>query len=179
MLVGPIFDHAREIVNVKYGVLEGARKLEGASLQKTTMALIPVIVIVTILVFLLLPTVFPPVGCGIGSLCPPPSSTTMPQLMFLDFWDALAAGIGVAIIIYAALNYSKWPRNLRTPIAILLFLAGWFTLLNWVHDGWHRVVGMNLNQIVYIEYVFHVPWLIFSILLVFAVVQFSRSHPSK
>lgn len=105
--------------------------------------------------------------------------STIPLLMFLDFWDALAFGVGLALLIYGAINYSKWPKSLRTPLLLLFFLAMWFSLLTWIHDGWHKIAGMNLNQVVAIEYVFHVPWLVFSVLLMLATVQIAKAYSNK
>ncbi len=132
-----------------------------------------------IVVFFAIGVFFPPVGCGMMVLCPPPAASTIPLLGFLDVWDSLAFGVGVAILIYAGMTYSKWPPAIRTPLLILLFIALWFTLLNWIHDGWHKVAGMNLNNVVFIEYVFHVPWFIFSLLLVYAITKIVIAYSSK
>ncbi len=149
------------------------------SLQAKKLALVVVAAVLTALVFFNLDRVFPPVGCGIGAPCPPPSMSTIPFLIFLDFWDALAFGVGVALLIWGAISYSKWPQAIRTPLLILLFIALWFTLLNWIHDGWHRVNGMNMNGIVAIEFVFHVPWLIFGAVLAFTIVRISHAYQPK
>ena len=148
-------------------------------MQSKMLLLIIPVAVVAAAVFSVIPLAFPPVGCGIASTCPPPSPSTFPHLMFLDFWDALAAGVGVAFLVYGAVNYSKWPQAIRGPLLLIFFIALWFTLLNWIHDGWHKVNGMNLNGLIAIEYVFHVPWLIFGGVLVYSLTRIVHAYQKK
>ena len=54
------------------------------------------------------------------------------------------------------MNYSKWPRGIRGSLLVLSFIAVWFTLLNWVHDGLHNTGAMppNWMLLAFTEYTF-------------------------
>ena len=139
--------------------------------RMTLIGLIVVAVILTIVIFFGQAMIFP-------STDMPPISL-LPAFIFLSFWDALAFGVGIALLIYLAMNYSKWPKDIRGSLLVLFFIAVWFSVLNWVHDGAH-MSGANTGNFTYlalVEYVFHFPWLIFAIALVLVVRQLGRAYP--
>ena len=107
-----------------------------------------------------------------------PPMSWLPAFIFLSIWDALAFGVGVAILIYLGLNYSKWPKEIRGSLLVLSFIAVWFTLLNWIHDGLHNTGAMppNWALLAFTEYMFHVPWLIFGLALVFVIRQLVTAY---
>jgi len=148
-------------------------RIEMVSLQRTTVALVVVAALITVVTFFIEPVAF-------RSIDVPPSSL-LPAFIFLSFWDALAFGVGVALLVYLAINYSKWPRTIRTPLLLVFFVALWFTLLNWVHDGLHEsgAAPPNFQLLAVVEYVFHFPWLIFAAILVIAVRQLTRAYVTK
>ena len=130
------------------------------------------------------------VVAGISALCgffaqsiffPPmslPPTSFLPEFIFLSIWDALAFGIGIAILTYLALTYSKWPREIRGSLLVLSFIAVWFTALNWVHDGLHNSGAMppNWALLAFTEFLFHVPWLFFGVALVLVTRQLITAY---
>ena len=58
------------------------------------------------------------------------------------------------------------------------YFALWFTLLNWIHDGLHNTGAMppNWMLLAFTEYMFHVPWLIFGLALVFVIRQLVKVY---
>ena len=142
-------------------------------MQRTTVALIVVAAIITVVVFFIAPVAFPPKDA--------PPSSLLPAFIFLSFWDALAFGVGVALLVYLAISYSKWPQTIRRPLLLVFFVALWFTLLNWIHDGLHGsgAAPPNFQLLAITEYLFHFPWLIFAAILVIAVTQLARTHVTK
>ena len=127
--------------------------------------LVAVAAISTLVVFFLQPILFPPMGM--------PPTSFLPEFIFLAFWDALAFGVGIAILLYLGMSYSKWPKEIRGSLLVLFFIALWFTALNWVHDGLHNTGAMppNWALLAVTEYMFHVPWLIFGLALAFVIRQ--------
>jgi len=116
-----------------------------------------------------------------GIFFPPimmPPTSFLPVFIFFAIWDALAFGVGIAILIYFALSYSKWPKEIRGSLFVLSFIAVWFTALNWVHDGLHNTGAMppNWALLAFTEFTFHVPWLLFGVALVFVVRQLITVH---
>ena len=113
---------------------------------------------------------FPPMGM--------PPASFLPEFMFLAIWDALAFGVGIAILLYLGMSYSKWPKEIRGSLLVLSFIAVWFTTLNWVHDGLHNTGAMppNWALLALTEFLFHVPWLFFGLALVFVTRQLVNAY---
>ncbi len=132
--------------------------------------MVVVAAILTVVMFFIQPNVFPPVEA--------PPMPLLPAFIFLGFWDALAFGIGVALLIYLAMNYSKWPKAIRGPLLVLFFIALWFSVLTWIHDGLHQAGAAppNFMALALVEYGFHFPWLIFAIALVVVVRQLAKAY---
>jgi len=139
-------------------------------LKKLTIELAAVTAILTIVIFFVQNMVFPPMAM--------PPMSLLPAFIFLGFWDALAFGVGIAILIYLGMSFSKWPKEIRGSLLVLFFLALWFTVLNWVHDGLHNTGAMPPNWVLLAvtEYLFHVPWLIFGLAIAYVIRQLVRTY---
>jgi len=139
-------------------------------LRVTTIGMIVVAAISAIVIFLGSSMVFPPMEM--------PPMSLLPAFMFLSFWDALAFGVGIALLIYLALNYSKWPKEIRGSLLVLFFIALWFSVLTWVHDGAHTsgAAPPNFVYLALVEYVFHFPWLIFALALAVVATRLSKAY---
>jgi len=139
-------------------------------LKKNIVALAVIAVILTVIMFFVQNMIFPPMGV--------PPMSWLPAFLFLGIWDALGFGVGVALLIYLAMNYSKWPKAIRSSLLVLSFIAVWFTVLNWIHDGLHNTGAMppNLGLLAFTEYLFHVPWLIFGVAIVFVITQIVKAY---
>jgi hypothetical protein len=136
----------------------------------TKIGLAVVAAILAIVMFFAQTMVFPP-------MVMPPMSW-LAAFLFLSIWDALAFGVGIVILLYLAMSYSKWPREIRGSLLVLSFIAVWFTALNWIHDGLHNTGAMPPNWLLLAitEYTFHVPWLIFGLALVFVIRQLVSAY---
>ena len=138
--------------------------------RTTKIGMVVVAVIFILAIFFIDPMIFPPAAV--------PPMSWLPAFIFLSIWDALAFGVGIIILIYLGMNYSKWPREIRGSLLVLFFIALWFTLLTWIHDGLHNTGAMppNWMLLAVTEYVFHVPWLIFGLALVFVAKQLVKAY---
>ncbi len=138
--------------------------------RTTKIGLVVVGAILTLVIFFTAPGIFPPAAM--------PPMSWLPVFIFLSIWDALAFGVGIVILIYLGMNYSKWPREIRGSLLVLFFIALWFTLLTWIHDGLHNTGAMppNWMLLAVTEYVFHVPWLIFGLALVLVARQLVKVY---
>ena len=142
-------------------------------MQKSTIGLIVVAAVLTVVTFFIKPMVFPPADV--------PPASLLPAFIFLGFWDALAFGVGVALLIFLAINYSKWPKEIRVPVIVIFVIAVWFSIPNWIHDGLHEAGASPPNWIalVAVEYLFHFPWLIIAGVLVFVAVKLTKAFAAK
>ena len=138
--------------------------------RTTKIGMVVVAVIFILVIFFIDPMIFPPAAV--------PPMSWLPAFIFLSIWDALAFGVGIVILIYLGMNYSKWPREIRGSLLVLFFIALWFTLLTWIHDGLHNTGAMppNWMLLAVTEYVFHVPWLIFGLALVLVARQLVKAY---
>ena len=142
-------------------------------MQKSTVGLGIVAAVLTIVIFLVEQMVFPPVDM--------PPASLLPAFIFIGFWDALAFGIGIALLIYLAMNYSKWPKAIRGWLLVLFLIALWFSVLNLIHDGLHEAGASppNFALLAAVEYTFHFPWLIFAGILVVVSLKLARAYSAK
>lgn len=133
--------------------------------KMTKIVLVAVAAVSALVVFLVQGMIFPPMGM--------PPAPFLPEFIFLAIWDALAFGVGIAILLYLGMSYSKWPKEIRGSLMVLSFIAVWFTALNWVHDGLHNTGAMppNWALLALTEFLFHVPWLIFGLALALVAKQ--------
>jgi hypothetical protein len=138
--------------------------------RMTKIGLAIVAAILTLVMFFTQTMIFPPMGM--------PPMSLLPEFIFLSIWDALGFGVGIALLLYIGMSYSKWPREIRGSLLVLSFIALWFTVLNWVHDGLHNTGAMPPNWVLLAvtEYVFHVPWLIFGLALAFVIRQLVSAY---
>ena len=135
--------------------------------------LVVVAAILTLAIFFTQAMVFRPMDM--------PPASLLPAFIFLGFWDALAFGVGIAILIYVAMSYSKWPKAIRGSLLVLSFIALWFSVLNWIHDGAHMAGAAppNFVYLALVEYVFHFPWLIFAIAIMLVTTQLAKAYTKK
>jgi hypothetical protein len=93
----------------------------------------------------------------------------------------LAFGVGIVLLIYLVMNYSKWPKEIRGPLLVLFFIAIWFSALNWIHDGMHEAGAAppNFAFLALVEYTFHFPWLIFAFALAIVARRLVRVYTKK
>jgi hypothetical protein len=86
---------------------------------------------------------------------PPPPQQLLPAYIAISAIEALAFGFAVAFAVFG------WPaiRDLRLGapwlnrllfITLIWFIGNW-----WMHDNLHMHVALDMNRLVYIEYVFH------------------------
>jgi hypothetical protein len=141
--------------------------------RATKVGLVVLVALLTVLIVFAERVVFVPMDM--------PPASLLPAFIFLSFWDALGFGVGIAILIYVAMNYSKWPKEIRGSLLVLFFIALWFSVLNWVHDGAHMAGAAPPNwlYLALVEYVFHFPWLIFALALTLVAGQLVRAYTKQ
>jgi hypothetical protein len=135
--------------------------------------LIIVAAVIAVVTFFTQQKVFPPID--------QPPASLLPAFIFLGFWDALAFGVGIALLIYLAINYSKWPKAIRAPVVVLFLIALWFSIPNWIHDGLHAsgAAPPNFVALAAVEYIFHFPWLIIAGVLAVVALRMAKAYSAK
>lgn len=142
-------------------------------MQKSTIGLIIVAAVITAITFFAQQMVFPPIG--------QPPASLLPAFIFLGFWDALAFGVGIALLACLAMNYSKWPKAIRAPVVVLFLIALWFSIPNWIHEGLHEsgAAPPNWMALAAVEYIVHFPWLIIAGILAVVALRTAKAYSAK
>ena len=122
--------------------------------------------VVAVPAFLVAPIVFPMAEGGGG---PEPTSGQVANFMVLGAWDAILLGLGVAVAVFGWPYVRRaFPDSMVASVAVfaslIFLLASW-----WLHIGFHMAVGDNLNALIMVDYAFHVPLGIATLIVVWAV----------
>ncbi|MFE3456037.1 hypothetical protein ACFXKD_00725 [Nocardiopsis aegyptia] len=130
-----------------------------------------VIAVVAVIGFLLTPIVFTVPETG-----PQPTSGQVANFMVLGAWDALLLGVAVAVAAFGWPSVRRaFPASKAMAVAVfvsLLFLFGSW----WPHLGLHSVVGDNLNLLIAVDYGFHVPLGIASLIILRGLFTIGRER---
>lgn len=98
-------------------------------------------------------------------MSPAPTAAQLPFFMFLGVMESLVFGLGVSFIIFGyPLVKRIAPEN--RAFGWLVFIAiSWLLVSWWPHDNLHTHNGMNLQGLLYIEYLFHGTLMIVGLIL--------------
>ena len=127
-------------------------------------------VLVAISAFLVSPYVFEPT-----TEAPTPAGVQLPLFVLLAAIDAVVFGAGVFVAIAGramiAPVFSTPGRTIATHLALTWLLISW-----WLHDGLHLVVGLQLDQLLILEYTFHVTLMAAAAVVVWALARQARDR---
>jgi hypothetical protein len=110
--------------------------------------------------FLLNPILFPP-----NPSVAPPEPALIPYFLGIAVVETLFFGVGVAFVIMGlpmlrrvarVSGISAWPAYL----AISYLTASW-----WPHLGMHAVAGLDMEKLIVVDYVFHLPYIISAVIV--------------
>lgn len=114
-----------------------------------------VVILVSIIALLLHPLGF--IGKGLwppSPICPIPTDVQFPFFVFIAIIEAGTLGLGVAFLIWGY-RFVRWLRYRWQRVCVFVALA--WHLTNWaLHDGLHMIAGIDMTQLLFIEYGFHV-----------------------
>ena len=101
------------------------------------------------------------------TMSPEPTSLQLPFFLLLNALESITFASAVVLLIF------HFPKKALTPLtlnqtrmaflSLLWFLGNW-----WAHDSLHIHIGMNLQNLLYIEYVFHVTMMLAAAYLLWA-----------
>jgi len=104
---------------------------------------------------------------------------TAGQLVFfiaLEAIQSLAFGLGVAFLLFGLSAVRRASPNSRVMAWATYLSIGWLLVSWWPHGNLHRVVGENLQGLLYIEYGFHVTLIIGAIVLAYTFLSLLRQQ---
>jgi len=94
----------------------------------------------------------------------------------LEAIQSLAFGLGISFFLFGLPTVRRVSPNLRLLGWAMYLSIGWLLVSWWPHGNLHRVVGENLQGLLYIEYGFHVTLIIGAVVLAYGVLALLRQQ---
>ena len=102
---------------------------------------------------------------------PMPTSGQLPFFIFLSIVESLTFGLGVSFAIFGYSLVKKVSQKLKLKVTLSYISIIWLLVSWWPHDNLHRVNGMNMQGLLYIEYGFHLTLIIASLILAYTFIS--------
>src|ERR687884_1360577 len=131
--------------------------------RSTWVAVVVLTLIIAVPAFLLNPIIWPPAPDG-----PVPTAAQIPYLIALDVMQAVFLGLGVAFLIFGlpvmrSISPDSKVRAWAMYLSIAYLMISW-----WPHINMHvHNATDNLQGLIYIDYLFHLPSMIAALLLAY------------
>lgn len=141
--------------------------------MKTKIKVAAITLAVAVPAFLLGPVLFSPAE---GS--PTPTAGQMPFFLFLGVGDAVLLGLGVAFLIFGLPVLRKVSPDSRSRAWAMYLSIGYLMVSWWPHLNMHASNGLDLQGLLYIDYIFHLPLEVAGVVLAWSFFSLFRSWRS-
>jgi hypothetical protein len=119
------------------------------------------------------PVIFPPADVGVE-----PISAQIPFFMFLGLTDALLLGLGVSFLIFGLPVLRRVSPDSKARAWAMYLSIGYLTVSWWPHLGMHASNGLDLQGLLVIDFLFHLPLEIAGAVLAYCFFSLFRSYRS-
>jgi len=92
----------------------------------------------------------------------------------VSVFETLAFGLGITFLLFGFPALLRLARGSRLRAWAMYLSVGWFLVSWWPHDNLHLHNGLDLQQLLYIEYGFHVTLIIAAIVLAYSLLTMLR-----
>lgn len=113
-----------------------------------------------------------------GHEVPTPPPNLLPGYIAISAVEALAFGFAVAFAVFgwsAIRDLRLGARWLNRLLFVTLF---WFMGNWWIHDNLHMHIGLDMNRLIYIEFVFHMSMLACGVTLALSLMRLASHAPA-
>jgi hypothetical protein len=141
--------------------------------MKTRIKVAAITIAVAVPAFLLGPVLFPPAEGG-----PTPTAGQMPFFLFLGIGDAVLLGLGVAFLIFGLPVLRKVSPDSKMRAWAMYLAIGYLMVSWWPHLNLHASNGLDLQGLLYIDYLFHLPLEVAGVVLAYSFFSLFRSWRS-
>jgi hypothetical protein len=141
--------------------------------MRTKIKVAAITLAVAVSAFLLSPVLFPPAEGG-----PTPTASQMAHLLFLGASDAVLLGLGVAFLIFGLPLLKRVSADSKARAWAMYISIGYLMVSWWPHLGMHASNGLDLQGLLFIDYVFHLPLEIAGVVLAYCSFSLFRSWRS-
>jgi hypothetical protein len=119
------------------------------------------------------PVIFPPADVGVE-----PTSAQIPFFLFLGLTDALLLGVGVSFLIFGLPVLRRVSPDSKARAWAMYLSIGYLTVSWWPHLGMHASNGLDLQGLLVIDFLFHLPLEIAGAVLAYCFFSLFRSYRS-
>ena len=130
-----------------------------------------VTVLVAVLAFMLGPIIWPPAE---GS--PSPAATQIPFLLFLSLVQAAVLGLGVSFLAFGLPMMSRISPESKVRAWAMYLSIAYLMISWWPHTNMHVHNGTELQGMIYIDYLFHLPSMIAALVLAYGFFSLLRER---
>ena len=141
--------------------------------MKTSTKVALVTAAVGIPAFFLGPVLFPPADVGVE-----PTAGQIPFFIFLAVGDALLLGLGVSFLLFGFPVIRKVSPHSRVRAWAMFLSIGYLMVSWWPHLNLHASNGLDLQGLLYIDYLFHLPLEVAGVVLAYSFFSLFRSWRS-
>jgi hypothetical protein len=112
--------------------------------------------------FLLNPILFPP-----NPTVAPPEPALIPYFLGIAVVETLFFGVGVAFLILGLPLLRRVARVSGTSAWPPYLAIGYLTASWWPHLGMHAVAGLDMDKLIVVDYVFHLPYIVSAVIVAY------------
>ncbi len=127
-------------------------------------------VLVAVPTFLLSPVLFPPAEGG-----PEPTAGQLPYFLLLGASDAILLGLGVSFLLFGYPVLRKVSLDSKARAWAMCLSIGYLMVSWWPYLGMHASNGLDLQGLLYIDYIFHLALEIAGVALAYCAFASFRS----
>ena len=141
--------------------------------MKTWMKVAIITTLVAVPAFVSGPILFPPADIGVE-----PTASQMPLFFFLAAGDAILLGLGVSFVLFGLSVLRKVSPDSKLRAWAMYLSISYLMVSWWPHLNLHAHNGMDLQGLLFIDFVFHLPLEVAGVALALSFISLFRSYTS-
>jgi hypothetical protein len=95
----------------------------------------------------------------------PPEPGLIPYFAVIAVAETLFFGVGVAFLVLGLPIVRRVARVSGVPAWPAFLAIGYLTASWWPHLGMHAVAGMEMDKLIVVDYVFHLPYILSAVIV--------------
>jgi hypothetical protein len=145
---------------------------EPRSTRRTWVPVLVLTLIIAVPAFLVNPIIWSPAPSG-----PAPTAAQIPYLIAMDVMQAVFLGLGVSFLVFGLPIMRRISPDSKTRAWAMYLSIGWLMVSWWPHIGMHvHNAPDNLQGLIYIDYLFHVPLMVAGAVLAYCFFSLVRQR---
>ncbi len=142
-----------------------------ATHRRTWIAVVVITLLVAVPAFVLNPIIWTPAGPVV------PTAAQIPYFLAMDVMQALFLGLGISFLIFGLPVMRRISPDSKTRAWAMYLCIGYLMVSWWPHIGMHTSNAPDdLQRLLYIDYLFHVPLMIAGGVLAYCFISLVRQQ---